>query len=244
MPELLKRAEVPVEQTWNLEDLFATPEAFETDLSAFPEEARAIRNFQGRLREGPKTVLACLETYLHIMERVSRLYAYAFNRLSTDGLSSTNQDAHSRVVSLMTLANAESAFMVPELLSLPPGTLEDDLNAEPGFAPWRRWLERLIVQRAHLLPSETEKAIAALGEVLWSPGSIYRTWRTTDLAFRYPTMNACLKGRPTLRCDATPTRRWRIPSAGTGTPSLPFGVRRLRRMSSLPGCAATARQLR
>ena len=207
MPELLKRAEVPVEQTWNLGDLFATPEAFEIDLSAFPEEARAMRNFQGRLREGPKTVLACLETYLRIMERQGHLYAYAFNRLSSDGLSPANQDTHSRVVSLMTLANAESAFIVPELLSLPPGTLEDDLDAEPGLAPWRRWLERLIVQRAHLLPSETEKAIAALSEVLWSPGSIYRTWRTTDLAFPLPHYERVLERSADTRCDATPTRR-------------------------------------
>lgn len=132
MQELPKRAEVPVEQTWNLGDLFATPEAFEVDLSTFPAEARAMQGFQGRLREGPKTVLACLETYLRVMERVGRLYAYAFNRVSADGLSTTNQEAHSRVVSLMTLANAERRSCSRRSCHSLPGPLKTTWKRNPA----------------------------------------------------------------------------------------------------------------
>lgn len=183
MSKFPMRAEVPVEQTWNLSDLYATPDDFEEDLADFPTRVSAIRAFQGRLGEGSGIFLNCLDTHLRILEQASRLYAYAFDRVSADGLSIANQEAHSRAVSAMTLASTESAFIVPEILSLPAGIVEGYLETEPGLAPWRRWLERLMVQRSHLLPSQTEKALAALGEVLGFPGSIYRLWRTADLKF-------------------------------------------------------------
>lgn len=183
MPDLPKRAEVPVEQTWNLCDLYATPEAFEADLQALREEVKTLRAFQGRLGEGSGALLACLEHYYYIMDRQGRLYGYAFNRVSADGLSAENQEKHSRALSMMFEANAESAFIVPELLSLPAGTIEGYLNSEPGLEVWRHWLERLIVQRDHLLSVGTEHALASLGDILWSPGLMYRVWRTTDLTF-------------------------------------------------------------
>lgn len=183
MPDLPKRDEVPEEQTWNLADLFATKEDFESALSDFPETAKSLRRYQGRLGEGAETALACLNSYLGVLERQGRLYSYAFNRYSADGLSAENRDAHSRAISMITLAAAESAFIVPELLSLPEGVLEGYMEADPRFKPWRRWLQNLITQRAHLLPYDTEKAIAALREMIGSPGLIYRTWRATDLAF-------------------------------------------------------------
>lgn len=183
MPDLPKRDEVPEEQTWNLADLFATKEDFESALSDFPEAAKSLRKYQGRLSEGAETALACLNDYLGVLERQGRLYAYAFNRYSVDALSAENRDAHSRAISMMAVTAAESAFIVPELLSLPEGVLERYMEAGPGFVPWRRWLQKLIAQRAHLLPPDTEKAIGALKEIIESPGLIYRTWRATDLSF-------------------------------------------------------------
>lgn len=183
MPQMPKRDDVPEEQTWNLTDLFVTPEDFELALATFPDKAQSLRGFRGRLSEGATITLECLSAYLRIMDIQGHLYGYAFNRLSADGLSAENRDAHSRVMSMMTLAAAESAFIIPELLSLSEETLEGYMGADPGFAPWRRWLRNLILQRAHLLPHDTERAIASLGEVLWSSGQIYRTWRSTDLAF-------------------------------------------------------------
>jgi oligoendopeptidase F len=86
---------------WNLGDLFDTPEDFECSLSAFLEEARAIRAFRRRLHEGQPIVLACLKAHLHVMERIGPPYAYAFNRVSAEGLSTESRDAHSRVVSMI-----------------------------------------------------------------------------------------------------------------------------------------------
>jgi oligoendopeptidase F len=181
---LPSRAKVPVEQTWNLADLCPAPEAFEAGLATIEGDAQEMRTFKGRLSEGAKTLLACLEADSAIRERAGRLSSYAFLNLSTDGLSPVNQAAHGRTMSVESVVLAESAFMSAELLALPAGTIERYLVEESALAPWQRWLKRIIALRAHQLTAETEQAVAALREVLMFPGQIYQRWRVADLAFR------------------------------------------------------------
>lgn len=181
---LPSRAEVPVEQTWNLADLCPAPEAFEAGLATIEGDAQEMRTFKGRLSEGAKTLLACLEADSAIKERAGRLNDYAYLNLSTDGLSPANQASHDRALSRVLSVWAESAFTRPELLALPAGTIERYLVEEPALPPWQRWLERIIALRAHQLTAETEQAVAALREVLMFPGQIYQRWRVADLAFR------------------------------------------------------------
>jgi oligoendopeptidase F len=158
---LPSRAKVPVEQTWNLADLCPAPEAFEAGLATIEGDAQEMRTFKGRLSEGAKTLLACLEADSAIKERAGRLNDYAYLNLSTDGLSPANQAFHDRALSRVLSVWAESAFTRPELLALPAGTIERYLVEEPALAPWQRWLERIIALRAHQLTAETEQAVTS-----------------------------------------------------------------------------------
>ena len=52
----LRRNEVPVEQTWKLEDLFPSPEAWEAERKAIEADLPAVTQYKGRLAEGPATL--------------------------------------------------------------------------------------------------------------------------------------------------------------------------------------------
>ncbi len=183
MEKLLSRAEVPVEQTWDLTGLYPTQEAFEADLATVAEDAASLRKFRGRLGDGTATVLECLRTELGVLMKWSRLNGYAFNSVSADGLSSANQDAYARAISAMTAVHAETSFVEPELLALPSGTLERCLAEEPALLPWRCRLLRIVADRPHRLPADVEHAMASLSEVLELPFRTYGLWRVSDLAF-------------------------------------------------------------
>ena len=55
--------------------------------------------------------------------------------------------------------------------------------AEPGLADFGVWLDDLLAQRAHRLSAETERALAALGEVLDAPYLVYARCKFGDMRF-------------------------------------------------------------
>ena len=59
----LLRSQVPEEQTWNLADLFATDQAWETELQAVAADLTNITQYKGRLSEGVEVFVDCLNAF-------------------------------------------------------------------------------------------------------------------------------------------------------------------------------------
>jgi oligoendopeptidase F len=183
MPKRLTRVEVPVEQTWKLEDIFATPAAWEAALGALPGEVAKVTAFKGKLGEGAATFLACLEAAEDFQKKVMPVMAYASLNLSADGTSPVYQGMAARAASAAARLQAETTFIRTEALGLPDGTLEKYLADEPGLHSFRRQIERMLEDKPHVLNPETEVALAALGEVLGSPAMVYNRSKSSDMTF-------------------------------------------------------------
>lgn len=183
MKKRLSRSEVPVELTWKLEDIFPSDGAWEAELRDLSAAVETVTRFRGRLGEGPKVFLECLEAYENLMVRVSRAVSYASLKLSADGTDPANQAASGKASSLAARVNAETSFVRTEALNLPEGTLQRYLQEEPGLASFRRTIERMIEEKPHMLHPETEMALAALSEVLDAPSMIYNRSKASDMTF-------------------------------------------------------------
>jgi len=183
MARRLTRAEVPVEQTWRLTDLFATHADWESEVAAIAASAGRVTQYRGRLGEGAGVLMACLTEYERLRERMVRAATYANLRFSEDGSNPENQAAGARGRALMAQVGAALAFLQPEILALPEGTVERYLAEEPGLAPFRRWLEQVLAMRPHTLHPETESALAALAEVTGAPYVIYDQAKAGDMRF-------------------------------------------------------------
>jgi oligoendopeptidase F len=183
MPERLTRAELPIEQTWNLADIFPTPEAWEGELAAVGGDISTVTRYRGRLGEGASTLLACLDALEQLLERFSRVASYASLSQAADGTSPANQAMAARAMSLGARLQSETSFIRSEILALPEGTVEGYLAREPGLARFRRFLERILADRPYTLSPETERALAALSEVLDAPAMIYRRSKSSDMTF-------------------------------------------------------------
>jgi oligoendopeptidase F len=69
MVRLPKRSEVPVEQTWNLDDIFPTKEAWESELKEVASQVGSVTKFKGKLGEGARAFLACCAALEELMKR-------------------------------------------------------------------------------------------------------------------------------------------------------------------------------
>lgn len=183
MSKRLTRDNVPVEQTWDLKDLFQTNESWEQELATLEEEVEQVTQYQGRLHEGAQTLLACLNAHEKLQMRTIRVTTYAHLRSSEDGTNSLYQSNLSNVSAVVAKINAAVSFIHSEILELPDGQVEEYLEHEEGLDTYRKSLIELLETKQHRLSKETETVLASLGEVLDSPFMIYSRSKTSDMDF-------------------------------------------------------------
>ncbi|WP_434751495.1 oligoendopeptidase F [Paenibacillus amylolyticus] len=183
MEKIRTRAEVMVEATWDLSDLFATDAEWEQELTSLPDAAADIENFRGTLGQHAEQLLACLDAREVLQERIGKAAAYARLKQSEDSTNPVNMENAAKAGDILSNLSSSLSFVNSEIVSLPEGTIEQYLNKLPGLAPYKRSLERLMEEKAHRLSPETEKVLASLGEVLDSPYRIYQRGKLTDMTF-------------------------------------------------------------
>ena len=183
MPTRLSRADVPVEASWNLDDLFPDDAAWEAAYQAVDADCQALGAWQGRLGTGAATLLACLNAQEQLELQLMRVGLYAHLRNAQDGTDPRHQAAMARVQALYARAGAGMAFVESEILALPDGLLQQYMAAEPGLADFQQLLDDLLALRPHRLGAETERVLAALGAVLAAPAMVYNRSKSSDLQF-------------------------------------------------------------
>ncbi|OIK13455.1 oligoendopeptidase F [Bacillus sp. MUM 13] len=183
MEKRLFRSEVPVEQTWNLEDLFSSREDWKAQLENINQEIPALCEYQGQLSNRDKLV-QCLELREQLHMKLTRAGTYASLRRSADGTDSVNQADYAQFSALMTKVNAALSFIDSEILELPESDLREYVASEPNLKVFEKNLLELLETKKHKLSPETEKALAALGDVHSSPYKVYEMGKLADMQFQ------------------------------------------------------------
>lgn len=178
----LTREQVPTEQTWNLDDLFASQEEWESKLRELQELLPDVTRYKGELNNADK-LLACLEAEDALAVQLIQLHTYASLRLSEDGTNPANQSRSAQVGDIASQIQSSLSFIRSEILDLPDGSLERFLDEEPGLLPFRKKLLDLYATKPYRLSAETESTLAALGEVFSAPYLIYNRSKLSDMRF-------------------------------------------------------------
>ncbi len=183
MQSRLARADVPLESTWDLGDLFASLPQWEAEFDAVDAARAEVAPWQGRLGDGAATLARCLDTVETLQQRFMRVSTFAYLRNAQDGTDPQHQAALARVNALAARLAASIAFVDAEILDLPAGTVERFLAQDDGLAAHRVPLGKLLETRPHRLGAETEGVLASLGEVLGAPATIYNRSKSSDIRF-------------------------------------------------------------
>jgi oligoendopeptidase F len=183
MQARLSRADVPVDATWNLDDLFVDDAAWEAEYQAVDQASDAFAGYQGRLGTDAATLLQCLDAMESAQSRLMRVGTFASLRISQDATHPPYQAAMGRVMALRARLNSADSVIESEILSLPEGLLQQFMAAEPGLADFKVMLQDLLALRAHRMGAETEHALASLDVVLNAPHMIYDRSKSGDMEF-------------------------------------------------------------
>ncbi len=178
------RSEVPVEQTWDLASVYATPADWEAACRDLEARLPGLNSYKGRLGEGPAVLAEFLEAYQAAGVEVGKIALYTRNASSVD---STDQAAAGRVGqanSLMSNFFAAGAFLDPELMSIGFDRLEQWIGTTPELAFMAHYVDRLRRRQPHIRSNEVEELLARLSDPFSSPFNTYSTLTAAEMRFR------------------------------------------------------------
>ena len=130
-PETLVRSEIPDEYKWDLTDIYADWDAWETDFTELKETMDEYAAFKGRLAEGSDVLLKAFKLGDKLGMLADGVYSYVSMSRDTDTRDNEISGKLQRVQILFSQFGTATAWFDPEMLNIPWETMEAWLSS--GF---------------------------------------------------------------------------------------------------------------
>ncbi|WP_238649345.1 oligoendopeptidase F [Paenibacillus piscarius] len=181
MEQLPKRSEVPAENRWKLEDMFATEEQWDAEYKEVKELIASAAAFQGTL-DSADALKKCFELDDKLSLLTERLYVYAHMRQDEDTAAPKYQALSQKAKKLGVEAGEALSFVTPEILALPDATL-DQFIADPSLSDYTFTLTEMKREKAHVLSKAEEALLAQVGTLAQAPQTVFSMLNNADLKF-------------------------------------------------------------
>ena len=188
----IPREEVSKEDMWNVDSLYPTLEAWETEFKEVGGDPTAVQRgehrwpavakFRGRLGESPAVLKEALELVLSLARKLEKLYTYAHLRNDEDVAHDAHKSAYQKVTAAYMAFGQEVSWFNPDLLALPSDQLDSLLTA-PELANYAFHLEKIIRMKDHTLAPEQEQLMALAAPALQSASKAFSAINDADFEF-------------------------------------------------------------
>ncbi|MCM3322008.1 oligoendopeptidase F [Cytobacillus kochii] len=181
--KLPTRNEVPVEETWRLEDIFSSDDEWNKEFNEVKELSKEAGKFKGMLHEGAEVLYDVLQYQDHLLSRIVKLFTYARMRYDQDTTNATYQSLDDKIKGLYSVVASELAFIVPEILAIDEDRLAQYIAEKDELKIYEHALEEINLQRPHVLTAEKEALLAQASEVMDASSNTFGMLNNADLTF-------------------------------------------------------------
>ena len=177
------RQEIPAEDKWSIEDLYATDEAWEAELATLEADRDVLSAFAGRLGESGESLCGYLTAMENMTAKAEKLANYAMRKADEDTRDPVYQAMSGKFMSTYVAVATACSFDTPEIMAISDETLEDFYATCPELERYRRYLTDVRRMKEHTLSAAEEKLLTAASEMADAPGTIYSTFGNADLTY-------------------------------------------------------------
>ena len=178
-----KRCDIEEQYKWRLEDIYPTREDWEKDFKRFEEMTEKFTALKGRLAESAETLLS----YFRLSDKLAvisdSLINYAQRKSDEDTANAENQAMVERLMGAYAAFSSATSFDTPEITAIPDDTLEAFYSTCPDLELYRRALDIIRRQKAHILSEAEERILALSFELSRSPENVFSMFSDADLKF-------------------------------------------------------------
>jgi oligoendopeptidase F len=181
--QVLKRAEVPVEQTWNLEAIFPSVEEWEKALEGIEAEIEQIVPFRNTLSQSPQQLYKCLKVTEQVSRKMEKIFLYANLGSAVDN---SDQAAQARAVQARgkyAKLQATTAFIEPELIAIGFPTLKEWCQQDQEVSLYKTYFEQLERKQSKVRSFEVENVMAMASEPMTTVVQTYNSLTNVDIKF-------------------------------------------------------------
>ncbi len=184
--QLPERKDIPVEDTWRLEDIFPSDEAWEKEFKGILAELPKGDQYRGKLDESADTLWQALQFQDMITERLGRLYTYSHMRYDQDTGNTFYQGMDDRARNLYSQAASAFSYILPEILAIKEEKINQFMQDKKELSLYEQTLKEINLQRPHVLSAEAEALLAQASEVMGTASNTFGMLNNADL--RFPTI--------------------------------------------------------
>ncbi|WP_227939440.1 oligoendopeptidase F [Alkalihalobacillus deserti] len=176
------REEVPLNEKWNLADIYPDLSEWEKDLQLVEERTEKLKEFDGKITDA-KTLYEYLTLSEEIGYTYKKLYVYTMFQVDINTRDTKAQSLQERAKSLGVKLSSATSFFMPYLLSLEEKTLKAYIKEIDGLSYFEEDLLESFRYKKHVLTKEKEEVLSLLGESLSAPSNTYGMINNADIKF-------------------------------------------------------------
>lgn len=181
--EILERKDIKKEHQWDLESMFINFNEWEKSYNKAKEMARDFILYKGGVVSSAENFYNVLRDKDDLYRITEHLYSYAHMKLDEDTREGKSQELSDKGLGLYVEVEEKTSFLVPEILTLDPNTLDRYFQEKPELKVYKQYIEDIMRQKEHILSSREESILAQMGEVGNSPQKIFSMLNNADLKF-------------------------------------------------------------
>jgi oligoendopeptidase F len=181
---LPSRSEVPLEQTWDLASIFATPSEWEAACTQLAGMLPDLSAYQGHLGDSPHTLLNFIQLFQQAGTLMGKINVYASNAYAVDTRDQAAAARNGQGRSLMAKYQAATAFFAPELMRIGFPKLKQWIKENPQLKFFSFYVEKLEKRQAHIRSGEVEEVLAMVNDPFYAATGIYNALNNAELTFQ------------------------------------------------------------
>ena len=183
MEKAKKRAEIAAQDTWRLEDIFASDAVWEEAFTGLGAMADKLVSMRGSVTASADRLADSLDLDDSLSRSLMECYAYARMRKDQDNAQTVYQAMFERISAAYYRIGAETAFLVPEITQASEETLRTWMGSEPRLLVYRHLLDNLLRQKPHILPEREEQLLAQVGPLSEGISDAFTMLDNVDLKY-------------------------------------------------------------
>jgi oligoendopeptidase F len=196
VPAQMSREDIPEQYKWNLGDIYPDWETWEKDLGKVQELMEEYKGFEGKLDEGPETILKAMKLSDELGMLAYKVYQYPGLMYQTDMRANDVQAKLQQVQILFARFGQATAWFTPELLTIPQETMEEWIEETPELEPYEFNILDTYRQAEHTLSADKEQLLSYFGPATGG-GAEYSALSTADVEFPEVTLSDGTKMKAT-----------------------------------------------
>ena len=183
MSSVPERSDIDESYKWDLESVFEDDAAWTEAYEAVADRLDELGTYEGRVTEGPETLLEMLELREEVFRDLARVVTYTRLRSAEDTRDQEYQAMAAKASSLRSEASSATSYFEPELQSLTEAEVQEFIEAEPELATYEHYFDDVLRMKPHTRSTEVEEVLAELSEVTDAPSEIYSMLTNADMKY-------------------------------------------------------------